>query len=121
MALEQRHDAGHAHPRAILAPGHAADGLAAIAQLVGLVIGIERQGESATCAVGRGLGLEPSSRPHLVHQPAPMGLGPLPGMQFLIHRAPLPHVCPWAARSRRAKAARPPRYRSWATRANRWS
>ena len=50
VALEHLQDARHADPVAVLAPGHAADRLAAVAELVGLVIRIEGQREGATRA-----------------------------------------------------------------------
>ena len=79
VALQDLQDARHADTRAILAPGHAADGLAAVAQLVGLVVGIKRQGEGAARAAGPLRRAIAAAGAHLADQLAPMRLRPLPG------------------------------------------
>ena len=82
--LQQLEDARHADPVAVLAPGHAADRLAALAQLVGFVIGVERDREGAARAVLPGLRPQRAAGAHLVDQLAPVLLRPLPGLQRLL-------------------------------------
>ena len=61
---------------------HAADRLAAVAQLVGLVVGVEGQRHGAARAVLPGLGPVAPAGAHLLDQLAPVLLGPLPGFQL---------------------------------------
>ena len=82
VLLQQFADARHADPVAGLAPGHAADRLAAIAQLVGLVVGIEGERHGAARAVLPRLGPVALAGAHLGHQLAPVLLAPLPGFQL---------------------------------------
>src|ERR1700756_4139226 len=108
VAVEQRDDAGHiegrGHPMpgeqfqnardadaiAILSPRHAPDRFAAVAQLVGLVIGIERQRERASRAVLPGLRTKAAAGANLVDEAAPMRFRPLPGLQLghVVHGGP---------------------------------
>ena len=90
MAGQQRGDARHAHPRAILAPGQPPDGFAAVAQLVGLVIGIERQREGASRAIRPAFWPERPAGPDLIQDGAPMLFGPLPGLKVLIRHDAFP-------------------------------
>src|SRR3989442_763965 len=83
--LQNRKNARHALPVAVLALREPADRLAAFAQLVGLVIGVERQRHRAARTV------LPASRPqrpagaHAVHDPAPALLRVLPGREVAFH------------------------------------
>ena len=82
VAVEQFQDARHADPGAELAPGEPADRLAAVAQIAGLVIAVERQRDRAARAA------RPFARPqrpagaHPVDQLAPVLLRPLPGFEI---------------------------------------
>src|SRR5215469_1279 len=80
--VQELEDARHADPRAHLAPGEPADRLAALAQIAGLMIAVERQRHRAARAA------RPFRRPqrlagaHPVDQLAPMRLRPLPRFEI---------------------------------------
>src|SRR5206468_12393536 len=76
-------DARHADARTVLAPAHAADRLATVAQLIGLVVGVEGKRHGAACAVFPAPGPVELAGAHLVDQLFPMRVGPLPGLQLL--------------------------------------
>ena len=73
-----REDARDADPVAVLTPGHAPDRRAAVAQLVGLVVAVERQRNRAAGPTWPALWFQRSPRAHLVDTPAPFVLWPLP-------------------------------------------
>src|SRR3984885_12094624 len=75
---KQFQDARDADTIAILPPRHAPDRLAAVAQLIGLMIGIERQRKRASRAALPGLGPIGLAGAALVDPPAPMLFWPLP-------------------------------------------
>ena len=77
-AFDSVEDARHADAAAVLAPGHAPDRLAAVAQLVGLVVAIEGQRNRAAGPARPALRFQRSPRAHLVDTPAPFVLRPLP-------------------------------------------
>ncbi len=79
---EQFQDARDADTIAVLSPRHAPDRLAAVAQLIGLVVGIERQRERAARAALPALGPIGLAGADLVDQPAPVLFRPLPGFEF---------------------------------------
>src|SRR5271154_2540349 len=80
--FEHLQNSRHAHPAAILAPGEPADRVAAIAQIAGLVIAVERQGYRAARPA------RPLRRPQAapgadtLDALAPLLLGPLPGFEI---------------------------------------
>src|SRR5215831_15926812 len=108
VAIEQRNDAGHvkgcrhrmfgeqfqdardADAIAILSPRHASDRSAAVAQLVRLVIGIERQRERASRAVLPAVWTKAAAGADLVDEAAPMLFRPLPGFELchVVHNVP---------------------------------
>src|SRR5439155_11375622 len=73
-------DARHALAVAVLALREAADRFARFAQLVGLVVGVERQAHRAARAAGPARGAQRPPGAHAVHDAAPALFGPLPGM-----------------------------------------
>src|SRR5262249_4365251 len=77
----------------VLALREAPDRLACLAQLVGLVVGVERKSNRAARAARPSPGLEGPTRAHAVHDPAPALLRPLPRLAcchfLLIFRARL--------------------------------
>src|ERR1700749_60880 len=79
---KQFQDARDADTIAILAPRHAPDRLAAVAQLIGLMLGIERQRERTSRAALPGLGPIGLAGADLVDQPAPVRFRPLPGLHL---------------------------------------
>src|SRR6185437_8471023 len=90
VLCEQLQNAGDADAIAILSPRHAPDRFAAVAQLVGLVIGIERQRERAPCAILPALRPIAAPGADLVDEPPPMRFRPLPGFKFchVVHDGP---------------------------------
>src|ERR1700730_8277639 len=82
MALENLEDARHALPVAELAPAHAAERLAALAQLVGLVVAVEGERERAARAVLPRRRAQAPPGAHVVDEAAPMLLRPLPRFQI---------------------------------------
>src|SRR5262249_4241196 len=56
-----------------------ADGGAAVAQVAGLVVAVERERDRAARAILPGRRLERAPGPHVVDDAAPLRLGPLPG------------------------------------------
>src|SRR5689334_1070061 len=78
VPFEQFEDARHRDPRTVLAPGQPPDRLTAVAQLVGLMVAVERQRNRAPRTAGPFA--RPQKRPgaHPVDQPAPMLVRPLP-------------------------------------------
>src|SRR5215475_4956949 len=108
VAIEQRDDAGHIEGRrhrmlgeqfqdtwdadaiTVLSPGHAPDRFAAVAQLVGLVIGIERQRERASRAVLPAPWTKAAAGADVVDEATPMLFRPLPGFLFyhVVHNVP---------------------------------
>src|SRR4030095_10075239 len=83
VPVEQGADARYADPAAVFAPAQPADRLAAGAQLVGLMLGIERRRRGAARAVCPRGGPIALAGTHLLHQIAPMLLTPLPGFELL--------------------------------------
>src|SRR5262249_47275000 len=81
-ALEQCKDARHADARTVLAPAQPPDRLAAVAQLVGLVIGIEGERDRAACAVLPGFGPIGPAGADVADQFAPVFLRPLPRLEL---------------------------------------
>ena len=73
-------DARHALAVAVLALRHAADGFAAVAQFVRLVIRIEREGDGAAGAVLPLRRLHGASCADVIHLAAPGLLVPRPGL-----------------------------------------
>src|SRR5262245_1298226 len=82
VPFEQFQDARDADAIAILSPGHAPNGFAAVTQLVGLVVGIERQREGASRTVLPALRTVAAAGADLVDETAPMRFRPLPGFQL---------------------------------------
>src|SRR5205807_4390829 len=78
VALEQLEDARHADPVAELPPAHPAKRLAAIAQLVGLMIAVEGKRQRAARATLPALRAQRAPGAHVVDDTAPMLLRPLP-------------------------------------------
>src|SRR5262249_32809413 len=76
-----------ADPIAVLAPGQAADRFAAIAQVAGLVVGIERQRDRASRAARPLDRPQLASRPDAIDELAPMFLRPLPRFEIGIGSA----------------------------------
>src|SRR5215472_4190401 len=87
---EQLQDAGDADAIAILSPRHAPDRFAAVAQLVGLVIGVERQRKRAARATLPALWPIRAAGADLVDKPAPMRFRPLPWFKLghVVHDGP---------------------------------
>src|SRR5262249_15328942 len=78
VLCQEAQDARHADPGAVLSPRHAPDRFAALAQLAGLVVGIERQCDSAT-GTARPFGRpQLSACAHPVLELASMRFRPLP-------------------------------------------
>src|SRR3546814_9031773 len=69
-------------------PAQPRDRVAAIAQLVGLMIAVERDGDREAPAVRPGRRGKPAPCAHAVHARAPFGFLPLPGLA----RGPVGHV-----------------------------
>src|SRR5262245_25847466 len=82
MLCEQFQDTRHAYAIAILSPCQATDRFAAVAQLVGLVIGIEREREGAARATLPALRTKATAGADLADETAPMGFRPLPGLEL---------------------------------------
>src|SRR5262249_15335163 len=78
VTLENFEDAGHALAVAKLAPAHAAERLAALAQLVRLMIAVEGERERAACAVLPLRRTQGPPRAHVVDEAAPVFFRPLP-------------------------------------------
>jgi hypothetical protein len=79
---QQFEDVWHADAIAILAPRHASDGLAAVTQLIGVVVGIEGEREGGARPVlppGRPVG---PAGADLVDEAAPVIFRPLPGFEL---------------------------------------
>jgi hypothetical protein len=87
VALQQGKDARHADAGAVLAPGHSPDRAAPVAQLVRLVVAVERERDRAAPASRPGWRAIRSAGADLLDQSTPAGLGPLPGLVGL--RAPV--------------------------------
>src|SRR5262249_32306316 len=77
-------DARDAGAVAVLALAEAPDRFAALAQLAGLVVGIEGDRHRAARALRPGVGPERPSGPHALDDAAPALLGPLPGLLLLL-------------------------------------
>src|SRR6185312_5408319 len=90
MPCKQLQDARDADAIAILSPRHASDGFAPVAQLVGLVIGIERQREGASRATLPALRTIGAPGADLIDEAAPMRFRPLPGLHLghVVHDRP---------------------------------
>src|SRR5215472_15221589 len=90
MFREQIQDRGDADAIAILSPRHAPDRFAPVAQLVGLVIGIERQRERAARAALPARRTKAAASTDLVDEAAPVRLRPLPGFELghVVHDLP---------------------------------
>src|SRR5262245_12037207 len=79
LFLQDLEDARHALPVAVLALRKAPDGLAAFAQLVGLVVRVERERHRTARAAGPALRAQGPARAHAPDDAAPAFFGPLPG------------------------------------------
>ena len=77
---EQLQDAGHPDAVAVLAPGEPADRLAAVAQLVRVVVGVERERDGAPRVTQPVRGSKGAAGPDVVDEGAPLDVGPLPGL-----------------------------------------
>jgi hypothetical protein len=66
-----------------LAPAHAAERLAAFAQLIGFMIAVEGDGEGAARAVLPFIWPQAAPGAHVIDQPAPVLLRPLPRFEVL--------------------------------------
>src|SRR5262249_57764828 len=84
LLLQDFEDARHTLPVPVLALRQPPDRLPAFAQLVGLVIGIERQRHRAARAAGPALRPQRPAGAHAADDAAPALLGPLPG-RLLAH------------------------------------
>src|SRR5947208_9449380 len=80
-------DPWHPDPVAELAPGQAADRLAAVPQITGLVVAIERQRNRAACAAWPLCRSQPPPGEDAVDELAPLFLGPLPGFEVGLRSA----------------------------------
>src|SRR5215470_2659345 len=90
MLCEQFQDTRHADAIAILSPRQTTVRFAAVAQLVGLVIGIEGKREGAARATLPALRTKAAAGADLVDKSAPMGFRPLPGLELchVVHGGP---------------------------------
>src|SRR5271166_2097438 len=79
--FEQVKDPRHADPIAELAPGQTADRVAAVAQVAGLVVTIERQRHRATGAARPLGGPKPAPGTYAIDEFSPLFFGPLPGFE----------------------------------------
>src|SRR3990167_8079149 len=93
MPAEDLEDARGALARAELAPALAADGSAAVAQVVGLVVAVERQGHGERGAARPVVRRQSTSGPNPVDHMTPPGVRPAPGRQVLVRRRTV-HQCP---------------------------
>ncbi|MNE63019.1 hypothetical protein D3C80_1583430 [compost metagenome] len=98
----------HALAIAILALRHAADGFAAVAQLIGLVVAIERKCHGATRAALPGLRLQRPARANLLDLAAPGPFFPFPWFHM---SDPPVMIMPRSAKRERLRAA------AWCSRA----
>src|SRR6516165_2059156 len=80
--VEQVENPRHTNPVAELAPSQAPDRLAAIPQVAGLVVAVERQRDSASRAIWPFGRLQPPPGTNAVDEFAPLFLGPLPGFEI---------------------------------------
>src|SRR5262249_52573125 len=78
VPLEDFEDAWHRAPCAVLALRQLADRAAAVTQLVGLVVGVERERDRAACAVFPCLRPQRAAGPHVIDDGAPVRFRPLP-------------------------------------------
>ena len=78
---EQLQDAGNPDAVAVLAPGEPADRLTAVAQLVRVVVGVERERDGAPRVTQPVRGPEGAASADVVDERAPLRFGPLPGLQ----------------------------------------
>ena len=87
VLFQHRQDARDADAGAIFAPRHAADGFAALAQLIGLMVAVKRERDRTARAVLPGGGPQRAACAHLIHKPAPMRLRPFPWLHIgsLVH------------------------------------
>src|SRR5690242_610237 len=84
MLIQELQDTRHAHSVTVLAPCEAPDRLAAVAQIAGLVVAVERQ-RDRTSRAARPFGrtqLAPGAHP--VDELAPVLLGPLPRFEVAL-------------------------------------
>src|SRR5262249_3048507 len=103
VAGEEGQDARHADAVAVLAPAEPTDGGAAIAQLVGLVVGVEGQRDGAARAARPFRGPERPAGTDMVDDGTPLLLWPLPGLnsyRIVRHRVLLDAPASHHARSR---------------------
>src|SRR5262245_231960 len=82
MPAQDVEDARHAPAVAVLALRQLADRVAAVAQLIGLVVGVEGEGDRATRSILPRRGFQHSPGPHMIDDAAPAWLGPLPGLHL---------------------------------------
>jgi hypothetical protein len=104
VAGEEGQDAGHPDAVAVLPPAQPGDGLAAVTQLVGLVVGVEGQRDGAASAVRPLRGPEGPTSADVVHDGTPLLLRPLPGLdrcRIVRHRVLLGAPASRRAHSRR--------------------
>src|SRR5437016_14133622 len=78
IALKQLQDARHANPVAELPPGEPSDRLAAVAQVAGFMVAIERQRDGAARAAWPSRRTQGAAGPHPPNELSPMLLRPLP-------------------------------------------
>src|SRR5262249_54434083 len=83
MALQNLKDARHALAVAVLAPAHAAERFAALAQLVGLMIAVEGERERAARAVLPGGRPQRAPGAHVIDDAAPLFFRPLPRFEVM--------------------------------------
>src|SRR5262249_42249748 len=75
-------DARHAPAVAVLALRQLADRAAAVAQLIGLVVGVEGERHRATRPALPRRGFQRTAGPHMIDDVAPARFGPLPGLHL---------------------------------------
>src|SRR5690606_25670142 len=100
MSLEYGENAGDADAVAPLPPRQAVYRFCAVAQFVGFVVRVERQGDGEPRAILPDLGAQPASRSYPVDPAAPFLLGPLPRLQRVLFHL---HLFSFSGSSRQDK------------------
>ena len=81
VLFQELQDSRHAYPITVLAPRQAADRFAAVAQITGLVVAVERERDGAPRVRGPFGGPQLTPGADTVDELAPVFLGPLPGFE----------------------------------------
>src|SRR5215472_8852496 len=110
--VEKVENPRHTHPVAELAPSQAPDRLAAITEVAGLVVAVERQCDSASRATRPFGRLQPPPGTNAVDEFAPLFLGPLPGFEVRLGNG---HVS-FSSSTLRSTSSRRGKRREWSER-----